>query len=430
MFEFFNEFKHKEVLIILYLILFILGFNLEITDLLYNDARVVEIIILLLFYGIGLIKKQLIFSKEDFFFLFFLTIGCFFWSNHSFIVVELLLAYLLYKSFEVLSYNNLITKIIVFLSFLVFLLLPISLWNYIDTGYYDAIWQPMPWNIRVYDSYFLIVSIFSVWLYITETKYKTIYLFFIFLAFLSILLDAGRSATLAYTAFVAIICIANSLIRWKLLGIYIVTWLTYVSLSYVAAFNLIGSNSLGLQVIRKTSSARNDLWLNAYECWVQNPIWGCGFYQLQSFTHLAAHPHNIFIQVLSETGFIGFGFLIIMILLMIKKINWKSKYSYFVLAALLAIFIDASLSGVYIYPVTQIFLLWLLVLIIKNPKLKNFKQLKYNKNISLIVQSYFGFIVYLIIVGIFSYLFINTTVFEYNEISTPPRFWSYGYKLL
>ena len=252
-----------------------------------------------------------------------------------------------------------------FFSLLIFPLLPLSVFDYISTGNYYPIWLPMPWNIRIYDSYLLIVSIFAVWLYITETKYKKIYLLFLLLAFFSVLLNGGRSATLAYTVFIAVIVIFNRVVRWQLLATYAVAWLAYISISYLAISNLSMSSPIGLQIARTTTSLRYDLWMNAIECWIQNPLVGCGFYQLDRYENLGAHPHNLLLQILTETGLIGLGFLLAIIVMILKHISWQLKRSYFVIAALLGIGIDTSLSGTHIYPITQMALLWLLVFLLK-----------------------------------------------------------------
>lgn len=206
--------------------------------------------------------------------------------------IDLLLAYLLYKCFQYLDYNQALTKLLVIVSLLMFIQLPFSLWSYVSSGVYEEIWYPLRWNIRVYNSYFFIMSIFAVWFYTTEQRYSYLYLLFLFLTFLSILLDAGRSATLAYTVFIAVVSLCYSRVRWPLLSMYGLSWTAYLSLAYLATLNVISAPEVGSQILRTTTSLRYDLWMNAYQCWSQHPILGCGFYQLEGLTDLAAHPHN------------------------------------------------------------------------------------------------------------------------------------------
>ena len=294
--------------------------------------------------------------------------------------------------------------------------------EYAATGIYND-WHPLPWNIRVYSSYFLIISIFAVWFYITENKYRTIYLLFIFLAFFSILLEGGRSATIAFTAFTIMVCGFNSVVRWKLISTYALSWLSYLFITYFASLNSVHSN---FDLLRTTSSSRYELWMNAYRCWLQNPLVGCGFYQLDDPNRLNAHPHNLLLQVLSEFGLIGLSFLAFIIFTILKNINWKSQHSYFVFAVLLAVSIDLSFSGVHIYPVTQIALLWLFVFLLKNPV---FSHTHYFSNKATSTQFYTSIIIYGILTLIFGYLLFNSSVMTEAGISGSPRFWENGYTL-
>lgn len=416
--------KNKELFIALYFLIFNLGMSSYTTPSFYNEMRVIEVFLLL---GLGiysLINKESVFFKKEFYFLIFILFGLFFWLNYQIIFFEILLFYLLYKAFFILKYNEILSKLIVFSSFIIFIILPVSLWEYLSTGKYQN-WYPMPWNIRVYNSYFLICSIFAIWFFLKESTYKNIYLIFIFLAFLSILLDGGRSVTLAYTIFIGLICIFNHLARLKLLLVYCLTWLVYLSIIYFSSHMTSGFRS----ITRESTSGRYDLWVNAFQCWFKSPILGCGFYQLDQYPNLSAHPHNFFIQILTETGLVGFTFLVLIFWSIVKRIKFNLKENYFVIAALIAIAIDLSLSGVHIYPITQVALLWLFIFLLKNPEFQHAKYFNKinNKNSNLTQTIYF--FVWLIIVFMFFYLFLNTSVLSESSLTTPPRFWEYGYQL-
>ncbi len=205
--DFFIQISRKELLIALYLLYFISGMTTVSSGyIFYNEYRVIEVTLLLLLSATALFYQQYRITKAELLFFIFILVGSFFWNYPLFIVTDLLLAYLLYKSFGLLQYNHLITKAIILLSIPVFLLLPVSLWEYIHTGIYYPNWYPMGWNIRVYDSYFFVLSIFAVWLYINESRYKNIYLLFLLLALLSILLNAGRCRSLSGIGLYSIYC--------------------------------------------------------------------------------------------------------------------------------------------------------------------------------------------------------------------------------
>lgn len=217
-----------------------------------------------------------------------------------------------------------------------------------------------------------------------------------------------------------------------LISIYIASWLAYFVITYWASFA--GSEIQGIKIVRATTSLRYDLWMHAYHCWLQSPLIGCGFYQANSNKAFAAHPHNLLIQVLSETGIIGFGFLAFIMFKVSHHISWSLKQNFFVIASLLAIAIDMSLSGIHIYPITQIALLWLFVFLFKNPAFAHasyfnqYSELK-TQSVSLIERS-LPILVMLILVLVFGYLFMTTRIFLEETPSSPPRFWGYGYRLL
>lgn len=416
--------KNKELLIFLYFLLVILGLSNSIGDNFYNEYRIIQVALLLIFGLWAVVKNQYRVGKGEWLFLIFIAGGSVFWQQPLFIIIDLLVAYLLFKGFQVLDYNELITKMMVLGSLVLFLMLPVALLDYVTSGTYIANWYPLSWNIRVYNSYFLILSIFATWFYINSQRYKNVYLLFLFLAFFAVLLDAGRSVTLAYTAFIIIVAVYYNTVRLPLILTYIASWLAYLTITYAANFG-----SASLSIIRESSSGRIELWVNGLQCWTQQPIIGCGFYQLEQYPHLSAHPHNIFIQVLTETGIIGFGLLAFILINLARHISWNLKQNAFVIAALLAIVIDMSLSGIHIYPITQVALLWLLVFLLKNPAFAHAQYfIQLPKNIP-VIQKYLSFVIVLILALIFCYVFINTGIFSDDIPSTPPRFWGYGYHL-
>lgn len=419
--------NNKESFIGLYFLLFIMGISVGTGYGFYNESRIAEVILLLGLGAYTCFYKRYIVTNLEWIFLAFIILGSFFWSNALFLIADLLLIYLLYKSFYWLEYRPVLTKLIVFASFVIFLLLPVALWEYITTGTYFTEWYPLRLNIRIYNSYLLIISIFAVWLYLTENSYKNVYLGFLFLAFLSILMDGGRSATLAYSAFIIMIAVFNLTARWQLLSIYAMSWFTYLATSYLAALH--AGSTAAVQIVRATTSQRYEIWINALKCWSQRPILGCGFYQLDSDRTLAAHPHNIFLQALSETGLIGIGFLLAIIFLIAKNISWDLKQNYFVIAALLAISIELSLSGIHIYPITQIALLWLFVFLLKSPNFLHTQDSVRASTVGFASYQFLSIASYLLLTGFFIYIFITTTALIDNELMTRPRFLENGYKI-
>lgn len=415
----------KEILIAIYFIYFILGMvNFSNGYDFYNEYRIFEVTSLLIFDLWSIHNRQFTVTKIELLFFAFIGIGGFFWPQPLFMVTDLLLAYLLVKGFQFLNYNELIAKMMVLSSLALFLMLPVALFDYVNSGTYIPNWYPLSWNIRVYDSYFLILSIFATWFYISEERYKNIYLLFLFLAFFAVLLDGGRSVTLAYTVFITFVVVCHKPTRLPLISIYVCSWLAYVAITYAASF---GSQELG--IARESSSGRIELWIDGLTCWLQHPIMGCGFYQLKQYPSPYAHPHNIFIQVLTETGLIGLSFLLFTVFRIVKHISWNFKKNFFVIAALLAVVIDTSLSGIHVYPVTQMALLWLFVFLLKNPAFEHAKYFNQEPPSVSHSQQLFSLLIYILIAAWFVYLGIQAFGFPEDMSMTPPRFWVYGYKL-
>ena len=422
----FNRIKHlknKELFVALYFLVFVLGLSLKISPNFYNEARFLEVLLLLGFGFYGIFNKKIFLNKEEFLFLSVFISYLFFLKNSQFIIFDILIFYLLYKSFFNLNYNVVVSKIIVLFSFLIFMTFPLSLVEYFNMGVYQS-WYPMPWTIRVYNSYFLILLIFSTWFFMKSERYAWVYLLFIYLSLLSILLDGGRSALLAYSILFIAVIFFNKEIRLKLIFTYVASWLSFLSIVF-----LTGIASDGTNIARLTTSLRSDLWMHALKCWIENPILGCGFYQLGKYENLAAHPHNLFIQILSETGLIGFSFLALIIFSILKNISWNIKKNYFVIVAFISIGVELSLSGIHIYPIAQVGLLWLFVFLLKNPEFQHAKYFNQIPFQSSKLAQMVNFIVYFVITCAFAYLFINTSALSESLSVTPPRFWEYGYQL-
>lgn len=410
-----------------YFLYFILGLTtISISYNFYNDYRIIEIWLLLVINIVHSSRYasnyQLIAMAAGFGLI---ILGGLFWVEPIFIISDILIVYLLINAFIALKYNAQLSRLWILASLLLFLLLPIGIYDYIKTSSYHANWYPLSWNIRVYNSYFLITAILAVWFYLTESKYKNLYLLYLFLGFLAVLLDGGRSVTLSFSIFIVLIVIFYSRARLALIGTYISSWAAYLFITYLA--NMEKESSL--RIARESSSGRLDLWQNAMSCWADHPVIGCGFYQLDKYSHLSAHPHNLFIQVLSETGLIGFGFLIVIIYQILKHISWNIRKNAFVIAGLLAVTIDMSLSGIHVYAVTQMALLWLFVFLLKNPEFEHAQYFNKKKVLANRIQKLSMTAVYFVIGAYFLYLSIGALNFSDELPVTPPRFWVYGYKI-
>ena len=129
-----------------------------------------------------------------------------------------------------------------------------------------------------------------------------------------------------------------------------------VALSLYAIYHQILPNPIGSALARTSSSGRIDLWLKAFNIWLENPIIGVGgnHFLLQHPYTVIAHPHNIWLKFLSEWGLSAFlltGLIIVLIFNLKKKIQHIPPM---LLAGMFAILINSMLSGSFLYPVSQI----------------------------------------------------------------------------
>lgn len=175
---------------------------------------------------------------------------------------------------------------------------------------------------------------------------------------LSFLFHGARAGLLSIVIALATLMIGR-LISWKMLKL--------PSLSLVAAFSFFYWFTVqsiqpvgGSTITRTGSSGRVELWQKAFHLWTEHPIWGIGGnnFSFYSPNLISAHPHNIFIQWLVEWGIAGllaFGLLLPVAYIFLK--NYK-KIHPFILAAIIALVINAMLSGSLIYPVSQLLSLY------------------------------------------------------------------------
>ena len=111
------------------------------------------------------------------------------------------------------------------------------------------------------------------------------------------------------------------------------------------------------ELIRTSSSGRTDLWLDAFETWLHSPITGTGGNPITgySFNHsILMHPHNLYLQFMAEWGALGLAANILALLFLSYVIKNSRNVNFFLLAGVIASYINTGLSGMMIYPVSQI----------------------------------------------------------------------------
>jgi len=212
-------------------------------------------------------------------------------------------------------------------------------------------------------------------------------------------------------------------------------------LLYLVLYKLIPGTATASPILRTSDSGRFNMWSRATEMWYQNPLFGVGplHYAKIIDEPNASHPHNFYLQFLSEWGIIAFLALAILIALLIvsvfnnfqkEKRNSQNKIFYIgVTWALLSALTHSFFSGVMHTPMSQIWLVLILAWLI------GFNRKSHSVNISSpfyrsrnLVVIILALIVLFMSVGDILSLTENysTYIDRYPEKYFYPRFWNEG----
>lgn len=132
-------------------------------------------------------------------------------------------------------------------------------------------------------------------------------------------------------------------------GIPIVAFIFY-HLSSISFFKRIIEQRLSTA---GSGSGRFEIWLNALEIWQNNPLFGIGWYNFLYYNDMLFqrhnYVHNTFLEVLVETGVVGFflymlmHFFIFYKLIKLVKNNSHFKYMFFSYIAMVLLMVSLSL---------------------------------------------------------------------------------------
>lgn len=212
-------------------------------------------------------------------------------------------------------------------------------------------------------------------------------------------------------------------------------------LSYFVFFKLIPASNVADPLLRSSDSGRFGMWETALNMWIQNPFFGVGpmhYSQIKSIPSFA-HPHNFYIQFLSEWGLLAFITLAVLLFLLVKFIlknypdenqKFQTKFLYIAATwALLAAFIHAFFSGVFHTPMSQIWFVLICAWLLGFKRKENSVSNRFNIN----KYSSVAFLVLLLSVS----LLLNDDVLNiyqgyesylnrFPESKFYPRFWGQG----
>lgn len=267
----------------------------------------------------------------------------------------------LFQHYKKLTEN--ILACVAIMPMLTLIFLPIAIWDRLQGGI--GAWTQSFTNIRMLDDA-LLPCLFLLWLRIgflkrsdqhsTSKKWLlSISIYSISVIYLlNFLFHGARACLLAI--FISLICVAvyNRKKKFEFLKLPTFSGLIAVTLYFI--YHQILPETIGSSIARASSSGRIDLWMKAWNTWLENPILGVGgnHFLLQQPYTVIAHPHNIWLKFLSEWGISAF---ILTGLIIALCINIKQKIPQIpplLLAGTIAILINSMLSGSLLYPVSQI----------------------------------------------------------------------------
>lgn len=217
--------------------------------------------------------------------------------------------------------------------------------------------------------------------------------------------------------------------------------LVFGALHYLIFFKWIPSSNATSPLLRSSDSGRLDMWQGALESWLQTPLFGIGpmHYSKLESAPFFAHPHNFYIQFVTEWGLFAFIALAFLIGFLVKYIvdnypdknqKFQSRFLYISVSwSLSAALIHAFFSGVFHTPMSQ---LWFVLLI---SWLLGFNRKKSSVTQFNTFQRYASFIyvVLILIVSLIVYDDVLTIyqgyeeyISNYPESKFYPRFWGQG----
>lgn len=415
---------------------FFLGWSITWAFSFYDELRLIQLIITILFFIILIFKPKLNLSLINICFLLSIFIILLFqlyefsiyqYQDLILLIIIVMVPYYLgleLKQDNKLQYLNHSLLFLIIFSSLPVLFITLS----INDLFNDRIWhnwQINGGNIRIYDS--VIVPIIFLAIYLKSIKYKYIsyiYPLIMFLFTLGLWFDGARAALLSVLMGLAVIFIFSKQHRKLTLGtgaIILFSFAVYYSTYYF--YNQIYGMDKSLNAIRTNTSGRWELWNYVAQKWVEQPWKGVGGNFLATTNYTLNHLHNFYLKLIFEWGFLGFIFLC-WICYQLKKVLISSDVHISVKAGICAVAIDAFFSGNLIYPASQISIALLLGFAFSqyNPNTQCTRKTKYLTKIVILLW----FALYIYILGnYFSQDLLCWQCGSHAELMAP-GFWYYG----
>lgn len=413
---------------------FFLGWSVNWSFSLYDELRLMQLIITVLFFITLIFNDSLKFSTYNIFL--FISLLLFIVCCVSFLKIYilqdiltlvLLPIWVLFLSlnlssvvFDKYKYLFLIIILSIFPCFFLF----ISIYTFLKSGIWHG-WHLSSGSIRVFDS--VIVPIIFLAIYLKLQKYKyisNIYPLIVFLLTLGLWFDGARAALLSILMGLVVVFIFSKQHRKLVLGTAAIILFSFAvyQLTYYF-YNQIHEVEKSLNIIRTTTSGRWELWGYAYQKWIEQPWRGVGGNFLASTDYPLNHLHNFYLKLIFEWGVLGFVFLC-WIFFQLKKVLTSNGVHIALKAGICAVAVDAFFSGNLVYPASQISIVLLLGLAFAQykPDVQVARKTKYLSKI--VILLWFG--LYIFILG--NYFLQDLLCLQCGSHAElmAPGFWYYG----
>lgn len=392
-------------LITIYLLLFNMGVNLNYLPNIYDEYRLFEILISFICFFLVL-KSNITFSKSTslaFFVIFvFLVFNLNFFNIFSLQDIVLwVISFFIFLALVKVDFEER-KKLYSLLIFALISVLPIffiflSFFNFLYEGKWYG-WQFYSGSIRIFDSY--IVPVFWLSIFLFKKKFlitNKIYICIIFLIFLALLFNGARSALISIIFPLSILWFIDKENRYLIrnnffaLGFALFLYkLIYITRNYIHA------NDLNANIYRLSTSFRYEMWMFMFEKWKDNPFLGVGGGFLADIRYqYGSHAHNIWLRLIFEWG--GVGLILVLFFLYQLYLLFNSKIDPVLKMGVFAIIIDASFSGNFVYPASQVSCILFLALAFSYIK----KDFNVNKGLSKALILLYGLLLFYIVINYF-----------------------------
>lgn len=380
------------------------------------------------------------------FLLLLLTATSIFVSEHTYFALLDALFYLLlitymYLLVKVFSEANsgLVKQLLAVTAILPFYVIIWFVIGYVLYWWHDIplVWHGLFTNIRYYDDT-LLPCLFLLWYQPGFLRHRhKLVVFIASFYLLTLWVDAARAVWLSILVGLVLSIVLNPKAFKKLKVVFASLLLSIVLYTPILMINtLVSSNvsDLGYHVLRAGSSGRLDMWLASVDVWRQHWLFGIGganfvFLEREVNSQNLGHIHNLALQLVLEWGLLGLCVLLLAVHLFYRLIKLHaSTLPVVLLAGMVAIVFNTLLSGMHIYPSSQMAMVFFLAYILSLINKKT--QLKLDNSNRVLALTHLATMCFVFcLVCLLSLVLPSRQGLQPLEQSHGPRFWSNSYSV-